>query len=304
MRLTDEFGTPDHLPPKPYIREGLRLEALYMLRETDIRADERNPRWAKSMPLDGVFGFQFNIDFHPTRRKFLNDDPSAPWTFVHTKNRNWRTDTDRAMLPIRSLVPVTTDGLIGTSKNIGVTSLVSAAMRVHGQMVLCGQASGTLAAVALKHRVQPREVASTWSRVREVQSLLLRPPAGAPGVALWPYHDLSPDDLYFEAVNQLEIRGVRLGTADSLDFEPFAPVSEAQLAGIFDRVAEHFVCPGSASDASDKAAPATWKQLAAHLTALGLTPPKALAGDPDQPLLRGELASMLWYVLHDTAERP
>ncbi len=39
-------GTPDRLPFKPYVREGLRLEALYMLREQDIRAVDRNPRWA------------------------------------------------------------------------------------------------------------------------------------------------------------------------------------------------------------------------------------------------------------------
>src|SRR5262249_42336545 len=64
MELTDEFGTRDHLPPKPYVREGLRLEALCMLKEQDIRAADRNPKWAKVMPPDAVFGFQFNIDFH------------------------------------------------------------------------------------------------------------------------------------------------------------------------------------------------------------------------------------------------
>ncbi|MDZ4288420.1 MAG: FAD-dependent oxidoreductase, partial [Prosthecobacter sp.] len=62
MELTGEFGTPDRLPPKPYVREGLRLEALYMLREQDIRAKDRQPRWAQAMVPDGVFGFQFNID--------------------------------------------------------------------------------------------------------------------------------------------------------------------------------------------------------------------------------------------------
>jgi hypothetical protein len=28
MKLADDYGTPDHLPPKPYIREGLRIEAM------------------------------------------------------------------------------------------------------------------------------------------------------------------------------------------------------------------------------------------------------------------------------------
>ena len=38
LELTNEFGTADRLPPKPYVREGLRLEALYMLREQDTGA--------------------------------------------------------------------------------------------------------------------------------------------------------------------------------------------------------------------------------------------------------------------------
>ncbi len=36
FRLTDEFGTPDRLPPKPYIRESLRLKAMYMMRQQDV----------------------------------------------------------------------------------------------------------------------------------------------------------------------------------------------------------------------------------------------------------------------------
>ena len=46
MALADDYGTPDHLPPKPYIREGLRLEALYILREQDVRTEANTPLWA------------------------------------------------------------------------------------------------------------------------------------------------------------------------------------------------------------------------------------------------------------------
>ncbi|MEA3213518.1 MAG: hypothetical protein QOE70_6575 [Chthoniobacter sp.] len=118
LELTDEFGTPDRLPPKPYIREGLRLEALTMLREQDLRTAHPEPRWARAMPGDAVFGFQFNIDFHPTKRVFLGDDPAAPWATIHTPTRNWNTHTDRGMFPLHGLVPVERDGLLGASKNI------------------------------------------------------------------------------------------------------------------------------------------------------------------------------------------
>ena len=70
--LTDEFGTADHLPPKPCVHEGLRTEALYMLREEDVRDTDKLQSWARHMVPDNVFGFQFNIDFHPTRRTYLD----------------------------------------------------------------------------------------------------------------------------------------------------------------------------------------------------------------------------------------
>ena len=37
FHLSDEFGTPDRLPPKSYIRQSLRLKAMYMMREQDGR---------------------------------------------------------------------------------------------------------------------------------------------------------------------------------------------------------------------------------------------------------------------------
>ena len=169
MALTDEFGTPDRLPPKPYIREGLRLEALTMLKEQDIRATTREPKWAKVMPTDGVFGFQFNIDFHPTRRKYLGIDRNGPWQYVHTPQRGWHTDTDRAMFPLRGLVPVESDGLLGAGKNIGVSSIVQSALRLHGQMMHVGQASATVAAMCIKEGVEPRAVANDEERVRRIQ---------------------------------------------------------------------------------------------------------------------------------------
>ncbi len=233
MELTDEFGTADRLPPKPYVREGLRLEALCMLKEQDIKAADRHPKWARFMPEDGVFGFQFNIDFHPTRRKFLDGGGKA-WVCEHTQARNWNTDTDRAMFPLRGLVPVAHDGLLGTSKNIGVSSLVQSALRLHGQMMLCGQASGTVAALCLRDGLQPRQLAASPESVREVQWLLARGAKG-PGVILWPYQDVRPDDVHFEAVNMLAVRGIWPGAKDSLDFDALAPVRRGELARVLVR---------------------------------------------------------------------
>ncbi|MES2737420.1 MAG: FAD-dependent oxidoreductase [Verrucomicrobiota bacterium] len=235
MKLTDEFGTADGLPPKPYVREGLRLEALAMLSETDIRADAREPKWAKVMPTDSVLGFQFNIDFHPTRRKFLTGDPAGPWQYVHTPSRGWHTDTDRATFPLRGLVPVEMKGLLGGGKNIGVSSVVQSALRLHNQMMLIGQASATLAWMSLRDGVQPRQIASSLPRVRELQQKLVRG-HGGPGVLLWPWQDVLPEDAHFESANLLAVRGLWVPEADSVFFQPAKTMTRGELAVVLARL--------------------------------------------------------------------
>lgn len=234
MQLTG-FNTPDRLPPKPYIREGLRLEALTMLREQDIRAATREPKWAKVMPSDAVFGFQFNIDFHPTRRKFLTDDRNGPWQFVHTGTRNWHTDTDRAMFPLRGLIPIECDGLLGCGKNIGVSSIVQSALRLHGQMMHVGQSSATVAWLCLRDDVQPRVVATDSKRVREIQRTLARG-VGGPGVLLWPYHDLPPEHPAFEAATLLTVAGIWTADPDSVFFRPEKEVTSEEWNMALQRV--------------------------------------------------------------------
>lgn len=237
MKLAEDYGTPDRLPPKPYIREGLRLEALYVMREQDVRTELETPLWAKTMVPDGVFGWQFSMDFHPTRRKFVNDDPSQPWQGKHYGSRNWSTHTDRAQFPLRGLVPVKMDGLLGCSKNIGVTSMVQSALRLHGQMMHVGTAVGTVAALALKDGVQPRKIAASAAKVRQIQRTLVRG-AGGPGTLLWPWQDLRPGDTYFEAANLLTIAGVWQADPDSVLFAPDRVMTRGELAGVLARLCQ------------------------------------------------------------------
>ena len=200
--LTDEFGTPDRLPPKPYVREGLRLAALYVLREQDVRApDGTEPGWAPFRPDDAAFSFQFHIDFHPTRRFFdVKGKPDA-WHARHCGTRGWNGQTHRAFFPLRALVPEKVDGLLGAGRNVGVSSIVQAAFRLHGQMLLCGQAAGTLAARAVAEGREPRAVVGDPASVRAVRRTLVRGAAGHPGVAIVAWQDLTPDDPRFEAAN-------------------------------------------------------------------------------------------------------
>lgn len=329
MKLTDEFGTPDRLPPKPYIREGLRLEALYMLREQDIRAKDRDPMWANVMPTDGIFGFQFNIDFHPTRRGFVAGSPNGPWRNIHTPTRGWHTDTDRSTFPLRGLVPLEMDGLIGAGKNIGVSSVVQSAIRLHGQMMHVGQAGATLAWMSLQQGVEPRNIAGDLEKVRQLQLRLVRG-NGGPGVLLWPWHDVAPDDLYFEASNMLAIRGIWQPDADSLFFNPAQAMSRRELARVLartyralpvtkdwpqlkealyqdvpaadtDRVfIEALAEWGNAKPTESRFNPdgkATRANLADWLKRLGLPVANTLANNGTRPLSRAEAAEHLWRAL-------
>ncbi len=337
MQLTDEFGTADKLPPKPYVREGLRLEAVSMLSENDIRAATREPKWAKVMPTDSILGFQFNIDFHPTRRKFLDGDPSGPWHYVQTPSRGWHTDTDRATFPLRGLVPIEMNGLLGAGKNIGVSSVVQSALRLHNQMMLIGQASATLAWMSLRDAVPPREIANSMPKVRELQQQLVRG-HGGPGVLIWPWQDVATDDLHFEAANLLATRRIWLPDADSVFFQPEKIVTRGELACLLARL--HHATPKAKdwpqmskplfvdvpNNSSQRAcieamitwgsfgeqqstftpdSPTTWGTLHRWLTALDLPANAGLAaGDRrDLPLTCAECAQHLWRVLQLTGER-
>jgi hypothetical protein len=336
MRLTEEFGTPDNLPPKPYVREGLRLEAVHMLREQDIRAATREPMWARLMPQDAAFAFQFNIDFHPTRRKYLTDDRNGPWQFIHTKDRGWHTDTDRAVLPLRGLVPVEMDGLLGCGKNIGVSSVVQSALRLHGQMMHVGQAAATLAAMSLREKSAPRRLVADPARVRELQLSLARG-RGGPGLQLWPWQDLTPDDPHFEAVNMLSVRGVWKPEPEDVFFHPEKTVTRRELARLVVRICrllpgakdwpkhaqplygdvpaedpdrreiEAMVSWGDFAPLADKflpGQPAAWATLHAWLTRMKLPVTSGLVDGTDHglkradyPLSRAEAAMHLWRVL-------
>lgn len=332
LKLTDEFGTPDRLPPKPYVREGLRLEALAMLSETDIRATAREPKWAKVMPTDSILGFQFNIDFHPTRRKFLTDDPAGPWQYVHTPTRGWHTDTDRATFPLRGLVPVEMNNLLGAGKNIGVSSVVQSALRLHNQMMLIGQASATLAWMSLREGVPPRQIASSLPRVRELQQKLVRG-HGGPGVLLWPWQDVLPEDAFFEAANLLAVRGLWVPEVDSVFFQPAKTMTRGELAVALARLhratalARAWPEPSTPPKFTDVPAhdpqrpfieamltwgqfgpqqatfqpegAATWGTLHRWLGALGLPAAPGLRDADRQafPLTRGEAAQQIWRSL-------
>ncbi len=221
MALSEEFGTEDRLPPKPYIRESLRLKAMHVLKEHEVIGFEARSDYASRMFPDAVFSWQFELDFHPTKRAWTTDEGAeGPWEADFRGNRRFgRSGTGRCVFPLRSLVPESVDGLLGAQKNLGYSSIVSSSCRLHDQSIHAGQAAGAVAAIAIQRGESPRVMWNNPPAMAAIWSGLLNSEQGAP-LAIWPFADLDPYDKGFTAVQQLALRRVFNLQATDTRFEP------------------------------------------------------------------------------------
>lgn len=239
FKLSDEFGTPDKMPPKPYVRESLRLKAAYMMRQQDTTGFGGQARnYASAMYDDGIACWQFEYDFHPTKREFLDEHlgSAGPWQGGFRRNRTWGPPySGKSLFPLRSLVPEKVDGLLGAQKNLGYSSIVSSALRLHDQSIAVGQAAGAVAAVAIQTQTLSRELPyrrELLSRIRE--GLCSRLDGGQPHT-LWPFADLEPDHAAFEPANLLAIRGGLPLRGIDVRFEADQPASAAWRAAVVEK---------------------------------------------------------------------
>ena len=242
FHLSDEFGTVGNLPPKPYIREGLRLKAMYMMREQDGRNRDgetktnAKPRFANVMYPDGLFAWQFHYDFHRTGRTYLADEGnSGPWIDYHKPNRHTQFLSDRSVFPLRSLIPETMDGLIGAQGNVGNSSIVSAAIRLHDQRVHIGQAAGATAAVSLQTGEQPRGYPYQRERLEAIRNGLCGENENAIPLLLWPFRDMDASDPAFVAVNRLAALGILPMGPREVDFRSHDSAEEKWMQDVIER---------------------------------------------------------------------
>lgn len=280
FQLSQEFGTPDQLPPKPYIRESLRLKSLYMMREQDGRNMDgptkkfARERFSRVMYPDGLFAWQFHYDFHRTGRAYLKSEGNTgPWIDFEKPGRNTRLVSDRSVFPLRSLVPIDMDGLLGAQKNVGYSSIVSAAIRLHDQCVTLGQAAGATAAVSLQQDIAPRDIPYDRERLEQVRHALCGASEEGVAVLIWPYRDLAPEHQSFIAVNRLAARGVIPMNVREVDFQPDAPATAA------------------------------WRQKTRQL-AFKTVDVANLGVFPEEGLSRGEYCQRMWDSLRELPIRP
>lgn len=247
FHLSKEFGTPDDLPPKPYIRESLRLKAIYMMREQDgrnrdsVTKNGAKPRFSEVMYPDGLFPWQFHYDFHRTGRTYLAaEGASGPWIDFHKPNRHTKFISDRCVFPLRSLIPERMDGLLGAQGNVGFSSIVSAAIRLHDQRIHLGQAAGATAAIALRENLEPRAIPFQRSKLEAIREALCSEAGDGVPLGLWPFRDLPADHPHFVAIHRLAALGF-VGTKSlEVDFRPNEPAEEEWAGSLLDRYTELF----------------------------------------------------------------
>lgn len=284
MALSDEFGTPDNMPPKPYIRESLRLVSQYIVREQDVTGFESRSNYATTMFPDAVFSWQFELDFHPTRRHWTtNLGEAGPWVAEFRGARRFgRGGTGRSVFPLRALVPQGIEGLLGAQKNLGYTSIVSSSCRLHDQSIHAGQASGAVAAVSLKHDASPADFFRQPERLAEIWNGLLTPEGGMP-LVIWPFADVDPTDPGFVAIQQLALRRIlNLSAADIL-FRPEEPTDEKWLHGVLCAIEEAgYSVPAWSSNRVPETRREAAQQLWVALASQQLPPlPNIATGDAD-----------------------
>ncbi|UUO08674.1 FAD-dependent oxidoreductase [Blastopirellula sp. J2-11] len=233
MAMSDEFGTADKLPPKPYVRESLRLKALHMLKEQEVVGAGAQSNYAQTMFADGVFSWQFELDFHPTARKWLSPEGAeGPWDASFRGKRRFGVGgTGLAIFPLRSFVPQKLDGLLGAQKNLGYSSIVSSSCRLHDQSMAAGQACGAVAAVSLLKEVSPREMWQDPQWLAEIWTGLLSQKEAA-AMVIWPFNDVDPYEDGFVAIQQLALRRLFPLAPNETSFRPDAPAEAEWVTAV------------------------------------------------------------------------
>ena len=77
-------------------------------------------------------------------------------------------------IPLRILIAKGMNNLMMAGRNVSVTHATLGTVRVQGTTAVMGQAAGTAAAVAVRHRRPVREIPADAALIREVQQILLR----------------------------------------------------------------------------------------------------------------------------------
>ncbi len=215
MPRGDLSWTADGIALEPYIREARRGIAITTIRHEDV-AESFFPNQARARCFADSVGIgQYHyLDLHGNLVK------------GHITPKGKDTLALPFSLPAKSLVPMTTDGLVLSAKSIGTTHITNAAYRMHPVEWAIGEASGFLAVFAAWTGENPRAIVENIPLLRKLQGFVARN-----GVPIFWFDDVAHDDHDFEPIQVMAATGIiRSENEDNLHFRPYANVNRAVVA--------------------------------------------------------------------------
>lgn len=158
----------------PGKREYRRFVGDYILNQNDIVAQRE---FADRVAFGG-----WSIDLHPPQGMYATESGSK---HLHVDGVYH--------IPFRSLYSINVNNLMFAGRNMSATHVAFGTTRVMATCAVMGEAAGTGAAVALRHKTTPRGVYQNY--LQELQQTLLKQDASVIGI-----HNMDPDDLARNAV--------------------------------------------------------------------------------------------------------
>lgn len=178
----DEFPTEDLMPLMPYHRESRRTHG-----EVRFQLNHVTNPYDYTLYRTAIGVGDYPVDQHHTRYTGWEALPNLYFHSIPSYG-----------VPMGVLLPKGVDGLIVAEKSISVSNLVNGSTRLQPVVLQIGEASGIVAALAVKAGIEPREVS-----VRDVQREVL-----AGGGYLLPYLDLPTTDPHFKALQRVGVTGI------------------------------------------------------------------------------------------------
>ncbi|MGL6268268.1 MAG: FAD-dependent oxidoreductase, partial [Chitinophagaceae bacterium] len=227
----------------PYHREGRRVRGIVRVDVNHLIAPFDQP---EALYRTGISVGDYPVDHHHAPEK---NAPHIDFPAVPSFN-----------LPLGALIPKNTEGLLVAEKGISVSNIVNGSSRLQPIVMLTGQAAGALAAISVKHTIQPGQV-----NIREVQTVLLDA-----GAWLMPYCDVPATDPAWRAIQQVGLTGIMKGTGKPQGWENktfFYPDSTMALSDLIKCFKD--VRPEFKYATTDSIKKVTMKDLYDLLTAFG-----------------------------------
>lgn len=141
----------------PGKRESRRVLGDYVLTQSDLEG--KNPEPADAVALGG-----WPMDDHPPSGFDASSEP--PFRSIRM--------AEPYGIPLRCLYSRNVRNLLMAGRNISASHVAFSSTRVMATCACLGQAAGTAAALCARHGLDPRALATTDARLRELQQTLLR----------------------------------------------------------------------------------------------------------------------------------